>query len=375
MLNKFDDYPIHQTAEPLAVPATSDVNFYDRTWFNGYAKDGSWYFGLGLAVYPHLGILDCAFSVVEKGGRQHCFFGSCRAPYERSDTRCGPFRFEVVDPMRINRVVLDNNKTGISCDLTFSTLTAGIEEARQTIWTGTRRVMDATRFDQFGQWEGEIRYPDGDIQVKPQLCHGTKDRSWGVRNFGKSAHAGAPQPPSSLFFIWAPLFWEDHISHALSFEGPSGEALAREALTAPLYTSTDEVPEGDAQGIERMSAVAHRLQYQTDTRRIASAEIDLTDLKGNVRTIAFEPILRFHMKGLGYFHPTWCQGVWQGEMEIGGEVFDPLTLDLTDAHNLHMQQVVRVSDGARQGMGVLEHLCIGPYEPYGFTDFFSGVSL
>ncbi|HBD12697.1 MAG TPA: hypothetical protein DCZ13_11155 [Porticoccaceae bacterium] len=235
--------------------------------------------------------------------------------------------------------------------------------------------MDATRFDQFGHWEGEIRYPDGDIQVKPELCHGTKDRSWGVRNFGKSAHAGAPQPPSSLFFIWAPLFWEDHISHALSFEGPSGEALAREALTAPLYKSTDEVPEGDAQGIEHMAAVAHRLQYQANTRRISYAEVDLTDLKGNVRTIAFEPILRFHMKGLGYFHPTWCQGVWQGEMEIGGEVFDPLALDLTDAHNLHMQQVVRVSDGTRQGMGVLEHLCVGPYEPYGFTDFFSGVSL
>src|SRR5690606_19375018 len=35
MLNKFDDYPIHQTAEPLAHPATSHTNFYDRTWFNG----------------------------------------------------------------------------------------------------------------------------------------------------------------------------------------------------------------------------------------------------------------------------------------------------------------------------------------------------
>ena len=71
-----------------------------------------------------------------------------------------------------------------------------------------------------------------------------------------------------------------------------------------------------------------------------------------------------------------CEPEWAAvAMEIGGEVFDPLTLDLTDAHNLHMQQVVRVSDGARQGMGVLEHLCVGPYEPYGFTDFFSGVSL
>ena len=37
MLNKLDDFPIHQTPEPIAHAATSDRNVYDRTWFNGYA--------------------------------------------------------------------------------------------------------------------------------------------------------------------------------------------------------------------------------------------------------------------------------------------------------------------------------------------------
>ena len=64
MLNKLDDYPIHQTPEPIAHAATSDRNVYDRTWFNGYSGDGSYYFGIGMAIYPHRGILDCAFSVV-----------------------------------------------------------------------------------------------------------------------------------------------------------------------------------------------------------------------------------------------------------------------------------------------------------------------
>jgi len=91
----------------------------------------------------------------------------------------------------------------------------------------------------------------------------------------------------------APLFWEDHISQALSFEGAQSQALAREALTAPLYKTTAEAPDQEP-GI---------------------------------------------------------------------------------VHNLHMQQVVRVSDGMSKGMGVLAHLCIGPYAPYGFTGFFSGVSL
>lgn len=30
MLNHLDDYPIHQTPEPIAHPASSDPNVYDR---------------------------------------------------------------------------------------------------------------------------------------------------------------------------------------------------------------------------------------------------------------------------------------------------------------------------------------------------------
>src|ERR1700704_7016087 len=90
MLNKLDDFPIHQTPEPIAVPLTSDRNVYDRTWFNGYAGDGSYYFGIGMAIYPHRGILDCAFSVVQPGGRQHCFYGSRPASLEGTGLQGGP---------------------------------------------------------------------------------------------------------------------------------------------------------------------------------------------------------------------------------------------------------------------------------------------
>ena len=43
MLTKFDDYPIHQTSEPLAIPATTDRHAYDRYWFNGYQDDGAFF--------------------------------------------------------------------------------------------------------------------------------------------------------------------------------------------------------------------------------------------------------------------------------------------------------------------------------------------
>lgn len=373
MLNLLDDFPIHQTPEPLAHPATSDRNFYDRTWFNGYCAEGDWYFAIGMGIYPHRGILDCAFSVVEKGGRQHSFFGSCRAPLERTDMQVGPFRIEVLEPMRRSRVVLEDNETGISCDLTFSTRTSPVQEKRQTIWDGARRAMDATRFDQFGHWSGHIHHPDGDISVEESTCRGTKDRSWGVRGVGEPESGGAPSlSPPSAFFLWAPLFWDDHVTHAIFFDGSEGEDLHSEGMVIPTYSTEKDIPGTTDANIENMARVAHRLNYVSGTRLIETAEIDLIDRQDNIRTITFEPVLDFYMRGLGYLHPVWKQGTWHGELEIGGESIDPKSLDLQDPHNLHVQQVVRVSDGSREGIGVLEHACLGDYSPYGLTGLSDG---
>lgn len=370
MLNRLDDYPIHQTPEPIAVPATSDRNLYDRTWFNGYSADGERYFGIGMAVYPHRGVLDCAVSTVESGGRQHAFYGSRRAPLERTDTQIGPFRIEIAEPLRRTRVILDDNESGITCDLTFSARTAPIEEARQTLWSGHRRWMDATRFDQFGRWTGTIVHPDGEFTVDD--WHGTKDRSWGLRPVGERETGGAPQLPNGIFFLWAPLIWDDHVSHAIFFDGPSGEPLVREGIEATLYDSEPQIPPDLTSTDVRMATAAHRVTYHPGTRLAASAEIDLVRLGGEVRTISLTPTLRFQMQGLGYGHPVWKQGVWHDELAIGGETFDLDQLDLLAPENIHVQQVVRATDGDRTGIGVLEQIVIGPYAPAGFTDFFDG---
>ena len=370
VLNRFDDYPIHQTSEPLAHAATSDRNVYDRTWFNGYAADASAYFGLGIAVYPHRRVQDAAFSVVSSDGAQYAFLASRLAPLERSETTVGPFRLEIVEPLRRARVVLDDNETGLACDLTFSTRTAAIQEARQILWDGTRRIMDATRFAQFGRWTGTIATPDGEWTVDD--WHGTKDRSWGVRGVGERDTSGAPGGRRSFFFLWAPLFWDDHVSHAVFFDGANGEALVREGLTAPLFQTEDEVPPAGIVTDTHAAAAAHRITYHPGTRLASACELDLVDLDGRIRTISFEPQLRFQMKGLGYGHPTWPQGAWQGELAVHGERYDINDLDLLTPENLHVQQVCRVTDGERTGIGVLEQIVIGPYAPAGFTDILDG---
>jgi hypothetical protein len=373
MLNKLDDFPIHQTPEPIAHPATADRNVYDRFWFNGFSDDGEVYFGIAMGLYPHRGILDCAFSVLRKGKLQHSFFASRRAPRERTDMSVGPFRIIIEEPMRRTRVVLDDNDSGLTCDLVFSARTAAIQEGRQTLWSGARRTMDTTRFDLFGRWSGTIGTPDGPIAVSSDRYFGIKDRSWGVRKIGEPDTGGAPPTaPFGAFFLWAPLFWDDHVTQAIFYDNIEGRPLIREAIVAPLYPGEPDGPEAEDGRDRRLATARHRITYKPGTRLATSAEIDLVDHDDSVRTIRFEPLLRFQMRGIGYGHPEWGHGCWKGELSTGHESVDPDAIDMLHPSNFHVQQVVRVSDGERSGIGVLEQVVLGPYAPAGFVSMADG---
>ena len=118
MLSLFDDYPIHQTPDPINTPASSDRDVYERYWFNGYAKTGDMYLGVGTALYPHLGIRDCGISIVVNGV-QHSFHASSRAGDEPTDMTIGPFNLSIVEPMRSCRITVTENDTGWSGELLF----------------------------------------------------------------------------------------------------------------------------------------------------------------------------------------------------------------------------------------------------------------
>jgi len=123
MLTKADDFPVHQTAEPIAYAGT-DRNFYDRYFFNGYTADGATFFAAALGVYPHLNVMDGAFasswtacSTILRVSRV--------LGMERMDTNVGPLKVEVIEPLRSLRVHVARNDHGISADLTFRLRAAG----------------------------------------------------------------------------------------------------------------------------------------------------------------------------------------------------------------------------------------------------------
>jgi hypothetical protein len=370
MLSKFDDYPIHQTSEPIAIPATTDRNAYDRYWWNGYAADGEFYFGIGAAIYPNLGIMDCGFSIV-RGGEQHAFHASRRAPREPSEVAVGPFRIEILEPMKSLRVILDSNQTGISGEVTWIARTANFVEGHQRR-RRRRGHMEATRFNQFGFWKGEIRYAGQTLRIDPARVHGTKDRSWGVRPVGDPDPGGAPPTPAEtggIFFLWAPLHFRHRCTHAGIFEDSNGVRWHWDGMIVPVYDDPAKIPGVQDPGEEPLLAVDHQLEYVRGTRRAKRARITLVERSGKRSEIDLEPLICFRMKGIGYAHPEWGHGRWKGELAIGGESWKTADLDENALENQHIQQVMRARCGDEEGVGVLEQICIGPHPKYGFKSF------
>lgn len=373
MLTKMDDYPIHQTTEPLAIVQTTDRHAYDRYWFNGYQDDAEFYFAIGAAVYPNLGILDCGFSVVHDG-QQHAFHASRRAPDERSEIEVGPFRIEIIEPMKSLRVTLDENETGISAELLWIPRTASFAEEHQRTKrapSGSRGHMEATRFNQFGRWQGEIRYPGGSIKIDPKRVYGTKDRSWGIRPVGDPAPPGAtPTTMPQVSFLWAPIHWENRCTHAGLFQNEHGVTWHWDGMIMPTYEDPADLPAGvEDPKMQPLAGIEHELEFFPGSRRARHARFTLLDLEGSRTEIDLEPLLVFRMKGIGYSHPEWGHGKWKGELAMAGESWKIDDCDNLDLPNQHIQQVMRARTGDDEGIGVLEQIHLGPHRGYGFKDF------
>ncbi|WP_317930796.1 hypothetical protein [Halioxenophilus sp. WMMB6] len=372
MISKFDDYPIHQSPEPIAHTATSDRFTYDRYWYNGHTQEGDLFFGIAMGRYPNLGILDCAFSIVVDG-HQHAFYGSRRAPNEPSETTVGPFSITILEPMGRHRVVIEPNETGIECDLIFTPRTAAIEEGRQTKRNSRYLIQDVTRFDQFGFWQGVVRYQGKEINLQQRVTYGLKDRSWGIRQVGERYTGGAPlKHTDSVHFLWAPIHWQERCTLAGCYEDGDGYQWHNDQVIVPSYSTRDQIPAEEPGLIRWRGVVKHQLNMASGTRRAQSAIVTMADHGGDTLELQLEPILTFRMKGIGYQHSEWGHGLWKGELAIGSESWacddiDPLTWD-----NIHIQQLVKARSGDQIGYGVLEQMNIGPYLPYGLTSWFDG---
>ena len=295
MLNRLDDYPIHQTPEPVAHPQTGDRNAYDRYWFNGFTREADLFFGVALGAVPEpardgRGGLGRARWLAVRGARL-----AARAD-ERTDTRAGPIAVEVLEPMRAMRLTIAPNAHGIEGELVFRARTEALEEPRFTLRQGARVMFDATRFTQFGTWEGWLAVGAERIKLDASHVLGTRDRSWGVRPVGERETTGRPAALPQFFWLWAPLHFDDLCTHFQVNEDATGHAFAlpRRGRAA---ARVGQAARGDGVGLH------HSVQWEKGTRRARAATLTLVPRAGEPHRLELEPLLTFQMRGIGYGDP------------------------------------------------------------------------
>lgn len=375
MITALDDYNIHQTPEPLAQPASSDRNVYDRYFFAGYAADGRYVFEAALGLYPNRRVLDCHFSVLIDGV-QTSFHGSRRAPLERGEMVVGPFILEIDQPMRRLRLRLaagGGHESGLSCDLRFEARSAPGEEPR-SLWHDEGRVtMHSTRFTQFGRWQGQFSVEGQTTEVNDAM--GVRDKSWGIRPCGEP-EGGVPSAASrspAVYWAWAPLNFAHCCTQFNAFEDPNGRQMQWAASITPAYARPEDIPGNGPEQQTEMRSAALSVQWQPGTRHPNGGRLVLTDPEGHERVITLTPLATFMTKGLGYHHREWGHGFWKGELALGHERWRVAELDPLTHDNVHVHQLVRARmqgpEGESEGLGILETMCFGPHAPSGFKNF------
>lgn len=357
MLTAGDDYPVHQTADPIASSGT-DRNFYDRYFFNGYAKDGSVFFACALGVYPNINVMDASFCVVANG-KQYNLRGSRALNSERMKTTVGPITIEVVEPLQALRVKVDSAEHGVQANLLFTARTVPMEEPRFTRRNGPRTFMDYTRLTQNGLWAGEITVESTTHTFAPATHWGTRDRSWGIRPVGvQDPQPQVPPIEPQFHWLWAPLNFDDcYTLFHINADG-AGEPWNTNGVIAPLEGNSQEFPTAYVD-----------VDLMEGTRHAGRATITYPHEDGTKTQIELTRKWDFSMSGLGYTHPEWGHGHYKGELAVGFDTMD-MDKDLNDMLNLHVQTfvsaIMTLPDGTqKQGSGVFEQLVIGAYEPWG----------
>ena len=412
MITELDEYPIHQSAEPVNMPVTANKNAFDRYWFGGICNKGTYYFGAALGYYPNLDVQDGHLSI-STGGKQYSFHSSRRAPKNRSDNSVGPFNVEVVRPLRVIRVTLAPNKTGLECDLTFTAQSIPFEEPeRMKMLVGSYIIMDTTRFCQYGKWKGWIK-AGGKLHEIGDESLGLRDRCWGIRPVGKRPEPSGilsvlkkfpffeklqnkagerlnaalikteEKTPSKypslkelfalsglligadpgVYWLWNVNFIDDFFTHFGIMQDKEGKTIQLHNATIPRIDDVENIPIGLENGVIVAKEAKHSIQFKKGTRYPESAVVEVPPNLGEAK---LKPILRFHMAGLGYEHPGWRHGEFKGEEVIGEETWALDEIDPLDRDFMYVHFLCEVTLGDRKGMGIFETIVYGKHAPSGF---------
>jgi hypothetical protein len=367
MITGLDEYPLHQAPLPIAWSASSDRNAYDRCYLNAHDRTGDIFVITGLGYYPNLGTKD-AFFLVRRGDVQTALHLGDPLDHDRLDQHVGPYRIEVVEPLRELRLTLEETE-GIAADLTWRGSFDVVQEQPHLMRTGNRITLDAQRFAQVGTWEGTLSIDGEEIAVTPDRWVGTRDRSWGIRPVGESEPPGAPATPAfeGMWWLYVPMRFEEYAVVLIIQEDGTG------------HRSLNDCSRVWADGrVEQLGWPRVVVHYHPGGRTPYAATITCTNAAGEAVVLEVESRLAVPLHAGGGYggDPDWLHGQWHGEKFVERRTYDIRDEAVQGRFMFgcvdHVGRAV-LSEGGRdaEGWGLFEHFSIGRHDPSGFVDFFS----
>jgi hypothetical protein len=369
-LSPLDDYPVHQVAQVMRHPETSDRNFYDRYYFCAHSCSDEAMLIIGLGQYPNLGVAD-GFALLRRGDRHQVVRASRELGTDRMDTSVGPLRVEVLEGLKRLRVVLEPNEFGLEFDLTF---TGGIPahlENRHFLRWQERTVFDSMRLAQTGTWTGQITAAGETDTVSPERWWGARDRSWGVRPVGEAEPAGIQgQRPPQFYWMYSQAKFDGFSILMIVQEDEDGRRLLEDAT---------RVWDDPGRPSEFLGRPEYRPVFAPGTRDIQSAVIGFVPPGGTPFSVTVTPLLPVSlMAGTGYgLEPDWRHGMYQGpDLVVQGVSYD-LSKPEDKARMWGMVDSVArfectapdtLTDGrSAVGYGLFEYWALGDHKPTGLT--------
>jgi hypothetical protein len=361
-----DEAMTHQVADTFATVGTSDPAWTEKVCAMAMATDGSLQVGFGLGKYTNRNVLD-GYGALSRGPEQLTVRASRRLAPDPEVTAVGPLRYEVVEPLRSVRFVLEpNDCQPVAFDWTFHAALPAALEDRTFLRAGYRTSADLVRYHQIGTASGWVEL-DGERHDLAGWVS-TRDHSWGVRyDVGVPATdvegAGIEIPEGVGFeMIWAPAL----------LERPDGSRygvhLHATRFTMAGFDQTTTVagvehPDGRR---EKIVALAPDLRFDPTNRRLLGGTVHATMEDGSQRPFELEVLsdTGVHLgAGLYFGFDGHHHGEFRGELHVDGErIEDCRTLEV--ARRLHQirDTPVRITDpvGGGVGYGNCQPMAVGP---------------
>jgi hypothetical protein len=368
-----DETLTHQIVETFASVAQSDPSWTEKIWAIAHAADGSLQVVFGIGKYTNRGVFDGAGGVA-RGTEQWTVRGSRRLSHDPAGMSVGPLHYEVVEPLRSVRCVLEPTEHAhIAFDVTWRGVFPPALEER---WPdrspdGYRVSHDVLRYHQVGVAEGWVDVDGARTLITPESWISIRDHSWGVRPGVGLPIPGLPRGHRQhrTLLTWFPMLMEradgSRYSLFVYYEHKVGEGF-----DSTRSQAEEQLQDGSSQ---RFASVRQELAFHNANRRLKGGTVTLVGHDGSTRPLTVTPVgdTGFHLGTGGYF--GWngrVLGQWAGDLVVDGEhVRDVDRPDVAQQVHQLRDLLVRVDDpvGGGTGLGNIETLAVGAIPELGLT--------